>query len=447
MEFVDKHFQNIKENEKVLKKFLAIVEFPITKENLTKALDNRKVCWFGWRSRLESNFEKTIKFFTWLTAENIAQCVNAPATFTLRGLRKRELITPNSSIVCVIKDNTSSFTVGKSYKINNALGVYDNTDHIWYNPTGFFYVVNTDNTPRGTIKPVPPYAGWKFQTEVGNPLIMQESVLADHYTIINDKTGESNDWTISDCKRLVEEGTWFDYKEPDVPKKKESKEPKFKQGDRVVCTNFKSGIYKIHPGLLKQLSVGDVHVIKDVQHNNYGEGVHSLDFEGAYYTYPEDSFELAEESTCTSSDTLNSLDTLNLDVQVNTSNSDAYLSSDTLDAQKYIINSTLLQSVNMKSDIKYNTGNQTMKPTYIDLLVPSSPFAETKVTTIYGRDIKQMDENALRDALLRVASERKGLSELGLGDSVKKGSYQDRQLKALDAARVALIDALDKLEK
>ena len=81
----------------------------------------------------------------------------------------------------------------------------------------------------------------------------------------------------------------------------------------------------------------------------------------------------------------------------------------------------------------------------INVNVPTTPFAKTTVTTIFGADITRFNESELRSTLQRIAKAKADMKALELG-KVTTGSYQDRELKALDAARVAVIDALNALE-
>tara|TARA_R110000744_G_scaffold170264_2_gene288420 strand:- start:19839 stop:21188 length:1350 start_codon:yes stop_codon:yes gene_type:complete len=82
----------------------------------------------------------------------------------------------------------------------------------------------------------------------------------------------------------------------------------------------------------------------------------------------------------------------------------------------------------------------------ITVNVSTAPFAQRNLVTVFGNDVSLMGESTIRETLQRVAQERANLKALELG-KVVVGSYQDRELKALDAARVALIDALDTLAK
>lgn len=83
----------------------------------------------------------------------------------------------------------------------------------------------------------------------------------------------------------------------------------------------------------------------------------------------------------------------------------------------------------------------------LNISVSTAPMAKTEVTTVFGYNVAELSEGDCRGLLQRVASEKKALLDLDLqkGKSVEKDSYLDRELKALDSARVVLIDTLDAM--
>lgn len=81
----------------------------------------------------------------------------------------------------------------------------------------------------------------------------------------------------------------------------------------------------------------------------------------------------------------------------------------------------------------------------ITIEVSVAPFASTTTKTVYGHILSNLTEGDMRNLLVKVAKERQAIKDLDLG-KVEKGSYQERELASLDAARVALIDALNAIE-
>jgi len=86
-----------------------------------------------------------------------------------------------------------------------------------------------------------------------------------------------------------------------------------------------------------------------------------------------------------------------------------------------------------------------MSTTSLRLSVSTAASASITVKTVFGHNIAELSEGDCRALLNRIATEKKAIKELDLG-KVVSGTFQDRELKALDAARVMVIDALDALE-
>ena len=83
--------------------------------------------------------------------------------------------------------------------------------------------------------------------------------------------------------------------------------------------------------------------------------------------------------------------------------------------------------------------------TSLNIRVSSAASSTMTVKTVFGHNLEQLDEADCRALLTRVARDKAALKDLDLG-KVAAGSYQDRELKALDAARVMIIDRLNGLE-
>lgn len=96
------------------------------------------------------------------------------------------------------------------------------------------------------------------------------------------------------------------------------------------------------------------------------------------------------------------------------------------------------------SSTTLNNGDTNMSNT-ITVEVSSAPYSEKRLKIVFGNDVSKLSETSIRTMLHRQAKERAEIKSLELGEVVK-GSYQDREIKALDAARVALIDALNDLK-
>ncbi len=83
--------------------------------------------------------------------------------------------------------------------------------------------------------------------------------------------------------------------------------------------------------------------------------------------------------------------------------------------------------------------------TLLSINVSLAASSTVTVKTVFGNNLGTLTEGDCRTLLTRVAREKAAIKELDLG-KVAAGSYQDRELNALDAARVMIIDRLNNLE-